>query len=195
VDRGHDRRAGWDGRRSRDRSLRALRRTLLEFAVSGHFTQISTRHAVHRYYQLALSGFDVQQLWNEARQAVADLDANRSAEQQLRLAEATNRSLESSLQTQRMMKDSLDNGVRMQKALHVIEVFLLAVYFAHLAFMLIETLHPHPWSSTACGSETGSCCCRLRRSVSPPWPGSFSATSWFVSPNLRRAELRWRSEG
>ncbi|MBI5071033.1 MAG: hypothetical protein HZB56_22680 [Deltaproteobacteria bacterium] len=113
---------------ARERRLRRLRAALLEFGVRGNFTQVSTRHALHRYYDLARRGLGVPTLWSEVRQAVADLDAQQTAISQKTLTQG--------------MSQGLARSNRMQEALHVIEVFLVAVYSAHLVLMLLETVHP-----------------------------------------------------
>ncbi|MHB8877054.1 MAG: hypothetical protein ACYC8T_25440 [Myxococcaceae bacterium] len=108
--------------------LSALHAALLEFSVAGHFPQLSSRHVLHRYYQLAREGLDVPALWEEVRGAVADLDARNATQSQRQLTEG--------------MAKSLQTGLDMQGAVHVIEIFLVTVYSAHLALMFLETLHP-----------------------------------------------------
>lgn len=122
--------------------LAQLRTHLLEFAVTGHFTHVSTREALHRYYRLCQEGMDVRRALDEARQAIADIDAKYTGEQQVHIAEAT-------AQTQENMREHLDTVAHVQKKVEVIEIFLVSVYFAHLWDMLEKTLHtklPHePW--------------------------------------------------
>jgi hypothetical protein len=108
--------------------LEQLRGSMLRFAVSGHFTQVSTRHAVHRYYQLAREALDVEVLWREVRQAIADLDAHRRSSEGSRLSAS--------------MDQSLKAMVRMQRAIHSIEAFVVSVYAVHLTKMAIESVHP-----------------------------------------------------
>jgi hypothetical protein len=115
--------------RSSTLQVSELREALLTFAVHGNFTQVSTRHALHRYYQLAREGLDVVILWEDARRAVADLDARRAAETQLQLTEG--------------MSKSLVRGNEMQHALHTIEKLIAAVYAADLVFMIAEALYFH----------------------------------------------------
>src|SRR5215471_6491228 len=67
--------------------LAALRASLLAFAAGGHFTQVSTREALHRYYRLCQEGLDVPRALAEARQALADLDAQYTTARQVRIAE------------------------------------------------------------------------------------------------------------
>ena len=101
--------------------LSTLRKELLEFGVGGHFTQVSTRHALHRFYQLARNGLDIPAAWEEVRRAIADLDAQATAENQARLT--------------RNAKKDLDVITRVQNFLHLIEYFLVSVYHAHLWHM------------------------------------------------------------
>jgi hypothetical protein len=45
-------------RRARAGQLARLREDLLDFGVGGHFMQVSSRHALHRYYRLARRGLE-----------------------------------------------------------------------------------------------------------------------------------------
>ena len=98
--------------------LGQLRMRFLKFAVGGHFTQVSTRHAVHDYYQLARTGLDVPEAWSEIRHQISDLDAQYSAQQQQQL-------------TNNVAKN-VDLVVRVQKLVEWFEIFFVAVYSAHL---------------------------------------------------------------
>jgi hypothetical protein len=102
--------------------LARLRADLLEFGIGGHYTQVSVRQALHRYYQVARAGLDVPDAWEEVRRAIADLDARAAAERQGQLAGNVARNLEAI------------KGV--QEFVHLIEYFLVSVYFAHLWHML-----------------------------------------------------------
>jgi hypothetical protein len=66
------------------KDLQGLSQGLLEFAIAGHFTQVSRRHALHRFYQLAREGLDIPNAWEEVRRSISDIDAAYSA---LRLEE------------------------------------------------------------------------------------------------------------
>jgi len=101
--------------------LADLRTRLLNFGIGGHFTQVSTRHALHRFYLLARNGLDIPVAWEEVRRAIADLDAQATALNQSRLA--------------RSAKRDLDVITRVQGFLHLIEYFLVSVYHAHLWHM------------------------------------------------------------
>jgi len=124
--------------------LAELRTHLLEFAVTGHFTHVSTREALHRYYRLCQEGLDVRRALDDARQAIADIDAKYTDERQVRIAEST-------AQLQKTMTEHLDTVAHVQKKVEVIEIFLVSVYFAHLWDMLEKTLHAKlpahaPWT-------------------------------------------------
>jgi hypothetical protein len=101
--------------------LERLRADLLEFGVGGHFTQISARQALHRYYRIARTGLDVPEAWAEVRRAIADLDAQSRA---------------------RTAASDLDTVTRAQKFLHVIEYFVVSVYHAHLWHMFAAENEP-----------------------------------------------------
>jgi len=115
-------------RRERARRLALLREALMAFGVSGHFMQVSSRHALHRYYRLVRRGLDVPLAWQEVRQAVTDLTAQETARRERRLARGVGRNLH-----------SITN---VQKVVHLIEYLLASVYLAHLWHMFASE-HPH----------------------------------------------------
>jgi hypothetical protein len=78
----------------RESALEALRGDLLGFAVGGHFTQVSTRQALHRFYQVVREGLNVPAAWSEVRMAIADLDAKRTQERQQKVAVGVSQNLE-----------------------------------------------------------------------------------------------------
>jgi hypothetical protein len=124
-------------------TLAALRSDLLRFGVGGHFTQVSTRHALHRYYRLARRGLDVPRAWLEVRRAVADLDARLTQERQEKVADGVFQNLEAMTQVARDMNDlarKMDTNLRViadvQRMVHWIEIFIVSVYLAHLFHMM-----------------------------------------------------------
>jgi hypothetical protein len=102
--------------------LAQLRDHLLEFSIGGHYTQVSARQALHRYYQVSREGLDVPVAWEEVRRTIADLDARATAERQGRLS--------------RNVAKNLEEIKHVQEFLHLIEYFLVSVYFAHLWHMM-----------------------------------------------------------
>jgi hypothetical protein len=108
--------------------LARLRAGLLDFAVRGHFTQVSVREALHRYYQTARMGLDVPIAWEEVRRAVADRDAQNTAIRQRRLAEEQKR-------ISKAMDGSLTHIAEVQRFVHILEYAICSVYFAHLWHM------------------------------------------------------------
>ncbi len=148
-----------------DRAARTarLRQDLLRFGVGGQFNQISSRHAHHRYYQLCRTGLDVIPAWADVRAILAELDADRLAQEQLG-------------QQKRLgaVADGVSSSVvkieHLQSVVHVIEYLLGVVYGAHFFHMLLsenpvvkEVLEhhlqlPHDWYVTgvaALGGITG----------------------------------------
>lgn len=125
-------------RRTSAARFRQLRTDLMEFGVDGHFPQVSSRHAVHRYYKLARSGLDIGDYWDEVRRAIGDLESSYASENQERMTAG--------------MAKSLVQGVHLQEMIHVIEVFLVSVYSADLTRILLEQVHPllkrHPAAET-----------------------------------------------
>jgi hypothetical protein len=114
-------------RKERARELTRLREDLLAFGVGGHVMQVSTRHALHRYYRLARRGLGVGQAWRQVRQAVNDLAAQETTQQQHRLARGVARNLR-----------TITN---VQKVVHLIEYLLASVYLAHLWHMFVGHNH------------------------------------------------------
>jgi hypothetical protein len=101
---------------------------------------VSTRHALHRSYLLARAGLDVPAAWDEVRRAVADLDAQATAENQARLT--------------RNAKQDLDVITRVQGLLLWIEYFLVSVDPAHLWHMFaVENEGLKGWSKRQLGLD------------------------------------------
>jgi hypothetical protein len=126
-------------------TLNDLRGDLLRFAVGGHFTQISTRHALHRYYRLARKGLDVPRAWLDVRRAVADLDAKLTQERQEKVADGVALNLESMAkvardvdEVTRKMDTNLGIIAQVQRMIHYIEMAIVSVYFAHLWHMFAD---------------------------------------------------------
>jgi hypothetical protein len=97
--------------------LASLRTGLLRFAVGGHFTHISTRQVLHRYYQIVREGLDVPVLWEEVRRAIADIATN---------------------EVTRKIDQNLGLVAHVQVMVEWIEIFLVSVYAAHLWHMFAE---------------------------------------------------------
>jgi hypothetical protein len=106
-----------------------LRLSLLQFSTQGHFTQVSTRDALHRYYQMARRGLDVDTAWNETTRTLGEIDAHQSARRQEKLARDTASSLQFMARTQHLIE--------------WVEIFLVSVYAAHLYHMSVSGLQSH----------------------------------------------------
>ena len=102
--------------------LAKLREKTLEFAVRGHFVQVSSREVLHRFYRVAQRGLDVPEAWAEVNYAISNLD-RRFADERDRHVSKT-------------MADNLVSINRVQQAVHVIEYIVVGTYLAevwHLA--------------------------------------------------------------
>jgi hypothetical protein len=108
--------------------LSRLRGALLRFAVGGHFSQVTSRHVIHRFYRIVQEGLDVPKGWEEVRHALADIDAQYTSEREGRVAKD--------------MAESLTIVARTQSMIEWIEIFLVSVYAAHLWHMFAGELHP-----------------------------------------------------
>jgi hypothetical protein len=129
----------------RNSTLDSLRADLLQFAVGGHFTQISSRHALHRFYRLARKGLDVPAAWTQGRRAIADLDAKLTMERQDEVADGVAKNLEAMAhvardvdEVTRKMDKNLGIVAEVQRMVHYIEMFIVSVYCAHLWHMFAD---------------------------------------------------------
>ncbi len=111
-----------------------LRQDLLRFGVGGHFNQISSRHAHHRFYQLCRESMDIVPAWQEFRQVLQELDSDQIARKQVEAEERLG-------EVAGQMKRSLDKITKIQELVHVIEYVLVAVYADHLCHMLLAENH------------------------------------------------------
>jgi hypothetical protein len=156
--------------------LAALRAYLLAFAAGGHFTQVSTREALHRYYRLCQEGLDTPRALTDARQALADLDAQYTTARQVRVAEdmaqnvAATKDMQERMQgLQQNMTDHLHTVAHVQVMVEWIEIFLVSVYAAHLWEMVathVDVLHPWvPWGALGWAALGGG----ITALVLKPW--------------------------
>jgi hypothetical protein len=138
----------------RDSDLEALRGDLLRFAVGGHFTQVSTRHALHRFYQVAREGLDVPAAWSEVRRAIADIDARVTQQRQEKVAEGVAGNMKAMAEVAddlgrvtHKMDENLGIIASVQQLIHWIEIAIVSVYFAHLWYMFAENESLKEWVS------------------------------------------------
>ncbi len=103
------------------RRFRRLRTALLEFGIGGQFSQVSSREALHQFYLVARRGLHVPEAWQDARQAVADLDAAWAENRERGLADK--------------VAENVTEITRVQRIVHAIEYLVASVYFAELWHM------------------------------------------------------------
>ena len=72
-------RATFAGAGSKPSHRHELRQCLLEFALRGYFTQVSSRDALHRYYHISQDGLEVRNILEDTRRAVGDIEAKETA--------------------------------------------------------------------------------------------------------------------
>lgn len=106
------------------RQLAKLRDAILQFAVAGHFVQVSSRQSLHRFYRLAQQGLDVPEAWAEVRLAISDLDGKFAVEREHHLAQVTS--------------ENLTAINRVQKVIHLIEYVIVGTYLAELGTSFTE---------------------------------------------------------
>jgi len=133
-----------------------LRKHLLQFAVMGHFTEVSNREALHRYYRMCQQGQDVPNALTGARQAIADLEARNTAESQTEIALETaqgvtaTRNLQQDMaenvqatrKLQEQMTEHLSIVARVQSIVEWLEIFVVAVAVAELWHMFASENKP-----------------------------------------------------
>jgi len=136
----------------REAALEALRGDLLQFAVGGHFTQVSIRHALHRFYNVAREGLDVPAAWSEVRRAIADIDARLTQQRQEKLADGVALNLKAMAEVAddlgrvtHKMDENLGIVAGVQRMVHYIEMAIVSVYFAHLWHMFADNESLKQW--------------------------------------------------
>jgi len=136
----------------REAALEALRGDLLRFAVGGHFTQVSIRHALHRFYNVAREGLDVPAAWSEMTRAIADIDARLTQQRQERVADGAALNLKAMVEVAadlakvtHKMDENLGIVARVQRMVHYIEMAIVSVYFAHLWHMFADNASFKRW--------------------------------------------------
>lgn len=157
----------------RDAALEALRGDLLRFAVGGHFTQVSARHALHRFYQVAREGLDVPAAWSEVRRAIADIDAEKTTRHQAQVLDVVGENLNTMTQVAgnlnevaRTMDRNLGVVTHVQRMLHYIEIAIVSVYCAHLWHMFADNKTFKDWIQVFVNQ-------RFHRYVDGEWVVSF----------------------
>jgi hypothetical protein len=146
-----------------------LREELLRFAVNGHFTEVSGREAVHRYYRLCQEGLGVRDFLEDARRALSDLEAKHTtktqtemaarqiamlttqvemastqtemAATQLEIAKSQAQAATRTEEIQNQMVKHLDAVRKLQTKVEWIEIFIIGIYFSELAHGILSYVH------------------------------------------------------
>ena len=112
-------------------ALSSLRGELLRFAVNGHFTEVSNRAAMQRYYRMCQEGLGVRDFLEDARRALSEMEAKQVTDTQLKLAEATRLQQEQATKHLNVMQ-------QLQVKVEWIEVFIIGIYFSELAHTILS---------------------------------------------------------
>lgn len=121
---------------SQDRYLARLREDILQFAVQGHFTQVSSRQVLHHFYRIAQDGLDVPQAWAEVNYAISNLDRQLATEREYRTAKNTS--------------DNLAVISRVQRIVHVLEYLVIGTYAVEVFHIASTSFHEfHTFESIA----------------------------------------------
>lgn len=100
---------------------------VLQFAVQGHFVQVSSRQVLHRFYRLAQEGLDIPNAWKEVNYAISNIDRKLAAQREHDMSKT--------------MTENLVEIGRVQRAVHVLEFVIIGVYAAEVFH--IFTSHDH----------------------------------------------------
>jgi hypothetical protein len=112
-------------------ALSTLRGELLRFAVNGHFTEVSNRAAIQRYYRLCQEGLGVRDFLDDARRALSEMEAKQATDTQLKLAAATKQQQEQATKHLGVMR-------QLQVKVEWIEVFIIGFYSSELAHTFLS---------------------------------------------------------
>ena len=139
--------------------LAKLRRHMLEFAVEGYFPEVSDREVIDRYYRMVQEGLGVRRAYEDASRAIADIDAQFSADHQAKLAEAMAENVAATRSLQEQMTKHLHVVANVQTSVGWIEVFFVSVCLAelwHLFAANVERLHPWIQYGVIAGAVIGA---------------------------------------
>jgi hypothetical protein len=124
-------------------TLTRLQTSLLQFAVGGHFTQVHSRHALHRFYRTAQEGLDVPYAWEQVHRTIAEADRQQASWRQEQIAAGMHANLakatqvaDSLAQVAGGMDTNLGVVAHVQRMVEWIEAFIVSVYTAHLWHMI-----------------------------------------------------------
>lgn len=118
-----------------------LREHFLNFSVDGFFTQISSRAAVHRYYQLCQEGLGVFQALEALQRAFGEIESRQTDARQIKIAEDLHRNALATQATQHSINEQLITVARVQVKLEVLEVLIFAIYGGELGHLLLPEHH------------------------------------------------------
>jgi hypothetical protein len=122
---------------SQDRHVARLREEILEFAVQGHFVQVSSREVLHRFYRVAQKGLDVPEAWAEVNYALSNLDRKLATEREHRVAKTA--------------AENLAVISRVQKTVSLLEYLVIAAYAVEVFHIAIQLKDHHGWSGVQWG--------------------------------------------
>lgn len=130
------------------RGIQDVRSDLLDCAAASHFTQISSRDVIQRYYRLCQAGLGIHDSMGELRRVINDIDDRHHDRLQTETLAATARTLEETRLLHASMDRHLHVVAHIQIMVEFLEIFLVSVYAAHLVEMLLPVFHveeQHIW--------------------------------------------------
>ena len=128
------------------RSLTDLRFEMLRFAACSNFTEVSSREAINRYYDISREGLRVAVSLVVAKEAIVDLDAANAAMR----GQEMNENLGRNVETVRRMSVELEKSSKIvaavQSKVEWLEVFFVSFYAAELAHLVGDSAWSLLWA-------------------------------------------------
>lgn len=111
-----------------EEKFRPLHRNLLEFTITGYFTEVSTREALNKFYRISQEGLGVEKALTVVSRTIQNYDADKITED---------------------VKDNVRTVSHVQRKVEWLEVFFVSFYAAELSDIISNHFFAH--SHTAFG--------------------------------------------
>jgi hypothetical protein len=149
------------GSRKTEEQIATLRDQLLEFGLNGRFSQVQLSEAAQEVYETAVKGLRLEEAWQEARGALEEIDARRTAQRSAQ---------------------SLDEIMHLQQKVEWAEVFIIGVYALEATHILTESLgwKQGYWLGVALFCIAGLGLYLAYRALNPPKEASQFQFKWLA---------------
>lgn len=126
-------------RKDRRRGMDHLRREMLSFSVCSNFTEVSSREALNRFYDLSREGLRVSASLAVAKEAILEFDAAEAADRNQEINRQLSRNVEIVSALSAKLERNIETVADVQTKVEWLEVFFVSFYAAELS-ELIGTL-------------------------------------------------------